>query len=134
MNEMPGMPPLYFPFVDVKDVALAHLRAITRPEAANQRFILSDKGGYTMLEIADQLQEGLVEAGYDYNIKRRGIGYCTLKFASYFSSDAAALLPFLNRPRLEHLNKKSRDMLGIEYKRSTKECLKQAGLSLIASG
>jgi nucleoside-diphosphate-sugar epimerase len=53
LNEMPGMPPLYFTCVDVKDVALAHLRAITRQNAANQRFILCDKGGYTMLELAD---------------------------------------------------------------------------------
>ena len=35
MNEMPGMPPLYFTCVDVKDVALAHIRAIERPAAAN---------------------------------------------------------------------------------------------------
>jgi len=53
MNEMPGMPPLYFTCVDVKDVALAHLRAITREAAKNQRFILCDKGGFTMLELAD---------------------------------------------------------------------------------
>ena len=37
---MPGIPKLAFPVVDVRDVANAHLQAILRPEAANQRFML----------------------------------------------------------------------------------------------
>ena len=32
---------MHFPFVDVRDVAKAHLLGIKKPEAANRRFILS---------------------------------------------------------------------------------------------
>ena len=55
LNQMPGIPPIFFCTVDVRDVALAHLRGLERPEAANKRFILSDKSGHTMLELADIL-------------------------------------------------------------------------------
>jgi len=37
MNPIPSS---HMPAVDVRDVALAHLRAVQRPEAANKRFIL----------------------------------------------------------------------------------------------
>lgn len=66
LNQMPGIPPVFFPTIDVKDCALAHLRGLERPAAANKRFILSDKTGLTMIELADTLQEGLTEAGYGY--------------------------------------------------------------------
>jgi len=36
---MPAIPHLGFPFVDVRDVADLHLRAMTDPAAAGQRFI-----------------------------------------------------------------------------------------------
>ena len=39
-EKFPGMPKINFPVVDVRDVALAHLRGIKIPEAKNQRFIL----------------------------------------------------------------------------------------------
>src|ERR1700761_3524346 len=38
-RSMPAIPHLGFPFVDVRDVADLHLRAMTAPEAAGQRFI-----------------------------------------------------------------------------------------------
>ena len=41
MNEFPAYPPLSMNCVDIKDVSLAHLRAMERPEAANKRFILA---------------------------------------------------------------------------------------------
>jgi dihydroflavonol-4-reductase len=34
-NSLPGIPHISFPSVDVRDVALAHLRALEKPEAAN---------------------------------------------------------------------------------------------------
>ena len=40
-RELPGLPRLYFPVVDVRDVAAAHLLAMTDERAAGERFILS---------------------------------------------------------------------------------------------
>jgi hypothetical protein len=34
-NTLAGIPHISFPSVDVRDVALAHLRALEKPEAAN---------------------------------------------------------------------------------------------------
>ncbi len=39
-GEMPGYPDLYIPIVDVRDVAAAHLAAMTAPEAAGQRILV----------------------------------------------------------------------------------------------
>ena len=39
MGKFPGLPKMYMSLVDVRDVALAHLRALTGP--ANKRYALS---------------------------------------------------------------------------------------------
>lgn len=54
-NKIPMYPDIQMQWVDVKDVALAHLRAMVRPKAANQRIILSDVGSEQFIKIADQL-------------------------------------------------------------------------------
>jgi len=54
----PGIPRLGFSFVDVRDVADLHLRAMTTPEAGGQRYLAS--GGFHWLEeIAAILRSGL---------------------------------------------------------------------------
>ena len=40
MKELPGLPKMQMPIVDVRDVAEAHLQGLLRPEAANKRFLL----------------------------------------------------------------------------------------------
>jgi len=41
LNQLPGIPRNMFSFVDVRDVAEAHLRALETKEAKGQRFILA---------------------------------------------------------------------------------------------
>lgn len=48
-----GTPPAVMGVVDVRDVALAHIRALERDEANGKRFILSSSRAYTWLELAD---------------------------------------------------------------------------------
>jgi len=55
-RELPGVPRLMFSLVDVRDVADAHVRAMTMPGAAGQRFIVSE-GEYWYVEIARMLAE-----------------------------------------------------------------------------
>lgn len=40
MREMPMVPDIYAPVCDVRDVALAHIRAMTRKEAVSKRHII----------------------------------------------------------------------------------------------
>lgn len=57
-GSMPGMPNLGFGIVDVRDVADMHMRCLTAPNMAGERFVCS--GPFLMLdEVAAILREGL---------------------------------------------------------------------------
>ncbi|ROP61506.1 aldehyde reductase [Curtobacterium sp. PhB115] len=58
---MPATPRLFIPVVDVRDVAAAHVTATTLPEAAGQRFLLSNGPALEMAEIAATLREHLAD-------------------------------------------------------------------------
>jgi len=58
-GDIPGFPDLYFPVVDVRDVAAAHLLAMTTKEAARQRFLLSNGPTLAMKEIGALIRERL---------------------------------------------------------------------------
>jgi dihydroflavonol-4-reductase len=59
-GRIPGLPHLGFCVVDVRDVADLHLRAMTSPEAAGQRFIAAGEYAW-MAEIASMLRARLPE-------------------------------------------------------------------------
>jgi dihydroflavonol-4-reductase len=56
LNGMPGCPRLFFGIVDVRDVADLHLRAMTHPPAAGQRFIAASGDLLSMLDVARTLR------------------------------------------------------------------------------
>ena len=67
--------------MDVRECALAHLRAIKIDDAKNKRFILG-ASTFWIREVAQSLKEIYP----DYSIKSREISFCPIKFASIFSS------------------------------------------------
>ncbi|MAU10355.1 MAG: hypothetical protein CL607_11075 [Anaerolineaceae bacterium] len=62
-RDMPGLPRLSWSIVDTRDVAAAHLLAMTTPEAAGKRFCV-DNGLLTTKEIAIILDNHFAEKGY----------------------------------------------------------------------
>lgn len=62
-HEVPGVSRTTLFTVDVRDVAAAHLAALTAPEAAGRRFIAVE-GAHRFLEIARILQRHLAPRGY----------------------------------------------------------------------
>lgn len=60
---MPAAPRTYFGLVDVRDAADLHLRAMTHPAAAGERFLAVAGEPLSMLEAAAILREGLGPAG-----------------------------------------------------------------------
>ncbi|MFD7881891.1 SDR family oxidoreductase [Streptomyces bauhiniae] len=60
-GKMPGIPDLSTAVVDVRDVADLHLRAMTAPEAAGQRFIAAAGHALPFSHIADTLRRRLGE-------------------------------------------------------------------------
>lgn len=71
--------------VDIRDVAQAHLQAITVPEAANQRFIINQKD-VTQKSIVELLHK---EFGKHYNFSTTPFPYWKAYLASYFSTMVA---------------------------------------------
>ncbi len=61
LGGMPAAPRLGFTFVDVRDVADLHLRAMTAPDAGGQRFIATDRFLW-MAEVGAILRERLGDA------------------------------------------------------------------------
>ncbi len=60
-GEVPGLADLSFGFVDVRDVADLHLLAMTRPDAAGERFLAVAGDFISMTRMAQVLKEGLGE-------------------------------------------------------------------------
>ncbi|AMM19982.1 epimerase [Frondihabitans sp. PAMC 28766] len=56
---MAVLPHLYVPIVDVRDVAAAHILAMTTQEAAGQRFLLSNGPAVSMPDIGATIRRGL---------------------------------------------------------------------------
>lgn len=61
-GDLPGFPNLFIPIVDVRDVASAHVLAITHPAAAGERFLLSNGPALAMKEIGATIKETLGDA------------------------------------------------------------------------
>jgi nucleoside-diphosphate-sugar epimerase len=62
-RELPAVPNISFAVVDARDVADAHVRAMTTPQAAGRRFIVAD-GDMSMREMASILAEHLTGRGF----------------------------------------------------------------------
>ena len=56
-RELPLLPRIMFPIVDVRDVATAHVLAMTEPRAAGERFLISE-GEYWYTDIVAVLRDG----------------------------------------------------------------------------
>lgn len=110
LNQYPGIPKISFATVDVRDVAMAHLKGIQVPEAANNRFILNAKPIW-LREIAESLNQ---EFSPDYTIKTSELSYCTARLAAIFISEVKGILPIWDK-KLNANNEKSKKILGIDY-------------------
>lgn len=62
-RDFPAIPDVHFSTVDVRDVAAAHLAAMTHPDAPGRRFLLGE-GDHSMREMATILAEHLGPRGF----------------------------------------------------------------------
>jgi dihydroflavonol-4-reductase len=68
-HDIPAIPDISLAMVDVRDVASAHVSALTTPEAAGQRLICAE-ANHSMMEVAVILKEHLGPLGYRIPTKR----------------------------------------------------------------
>ena len=103
-HEIPGLPRLMLPVVDVRDVARAHLLAMTHQAAAGERFIVSE-GDYWYAEMMAVLSE----AGFD--VTRRVVPNWLVRVVGWFDPTVRSIVNELGRER--HVSSdKARRMLG----------------------
>lgn len=89
-GKMPRLPHLYFDTVDVRDVALLHVLAMTDPSAKGQRIIASSGQSTGLKEIAELLRSKLgSEADL---VSTKEMPDWLVRFAALFSKDAAQIV------------------------------------------
>src|SRR5579872_710005 len=128
-GRVPGLPRLGFNIVDVRDVADLHLRAMTAPQAAGERFIAA--GAYAwMADLATLLREKLGPGGA--KVPTRKVPDFVIRLAGLFDKDLGSVTPGLG---LKHdfTSAKAQRMLGWKP-RPTEETVLDCARSLIAEG
>ena len=127
---MPAMPKISFGLVDVRDVADLHLRAMTDPRAAGERFIAVAGDFMPFKEIAQTLKSRLGSAAA--RVPTRELPDWVLRFAGVFSAAARQALPELGKHK-NATSEKARRVLGWAP-RSREDALVATAQSLIELG
>jgi nucleoside-diphosphate-sugar epimerase len=127
-GDIPGYPDLYFPIVDVRDVAAAHILAMTTREAAGQRFLLSNGPAVPMREIGALLKAELGPAAS--RVPTRNIPNLAVRAGARFNAEMREIAPDLGYARRTS-NEKARRVLGWQP-RDPKEAILAAARSLVS--
>lgn len=108
-GKVPGIPRLSFGLVDVRDVADLHLRAMTAPAAAGERFLAVSGESTTAREIADALRAGLGPQAR--KVPTRGVPDFLLRAGALFDPTIRQVLPSLGKSNRSS-NAKAVEVLG----------------------
>ena len=124
---MPGVPRIGLEVVDVRDLADLHVRAMTAPEAAGQRFL--GTGEFTwMRDIAADLKAGLGPAAA--KVPTRQLPDFAVRLAARFDASLASITVSLGRKN-RHSTDKAERLLGWQP-RPAAETVVDCARSLIA--
>ena len=128
-GRMPACPDIGFGIVDVRDVADLHVRALTAPDMANERFIAS--GRFVKLrEVAELLRAEL--GSQAHRVPRRNAPDWLVRFAARFNPLARAVLDELGSVRNQDASH-AKDVLGWAT-RPIEHSILDTARSLIALG
>lgn len=130
-GQMPGYPNMFVPIVDVRDVAAAHIAAMTAVGAAGERFLVSTgEPAIAMKEIGAILKRELGDKAS--MVPTRSIPNVVVRASALFLDEfksVAADLGYVKRVSPD----KTRRILGIEP-RPAREAIIAAGTSIINRG
>ncbi|CAH3128238.1 unnamed protein product [Pocillopora meandrina] len=128
-REMPMLPKLSMGIVDVRDVAAAHIMALTSSKAPGNRYVTVSVCLWWD-DMAKILDEEFRPLGY--NVPTRVAPTFLLKITSWFDPTVKMIIPVLNKEvRLD--NKKIKEDFGFQF-RDEKTTILDMGYSLIDSG
>ncbi|MEV6331979.1 aldehyde reductase [Streptomyces sp. NPDC051909] len=94
---MPGYPDLWIPIVDVRDVAGAHLLAMTTPEAAGRRFLTAGGPAMSMSQIGAVLRANLGDAAR--HVPARSLPSAVVRMLSLVDKELRTIVPDLGFAR-----------------------------------
>ncbi len=126
LKGMPGTPRIGFSFVDVRDVADLHIKAMLAPEAGGQRFIAVAQFLW-MAEVAAVLRENLGEAAA--KVPSRGVPNLVVRAMGVFDPGIRSIVNQLGR-RVDVSSEKARQVLGWSP-RPVEETIVDTGRSLV---
>jgi nucleoside-diphosphate-sugar epimerase len=129
-GSMPGTPKVAYGIVDVRDVADLHVRAMTAPEAAGERFIAMGQDFRWISEMGRWLREALPERAK--KIPKRDLPSPLVRVASRFDAPLRQLTPELG-VRKHATSEKARRLLGWTP-RSDRDAVVATAESLLALG
>ncbi len=128
-GKYPGVPDLLFSIVDARDVALAHVRALTFDQAKGERFICTGEP-MTMMEISSTLRQAVPERAK--KLPKFVLPKFILRVGALFDPAIKLTLPDIG-VRIGHDNSKSKRILGMTY-RGSHEAVATMGRSLVDLG
>jgi len=107
LNDMPGIPEIGINMVDVRDVALAHVRAMRVPAAANQRYLISAEWKW-FRDVCALLKSEFASKGY--TLPSFYAPYALIWIVSFWDKQAAFLLKDVGRKVLLSATKAEKDL------------------------
>jgi dihydroflavonol-4-reductase len=128
-GRVPGIPRLGFNVVDVRDVADLHIRAMTHPHAAGERFIAAGEFAW-MGDLATLLRERLGEGGA--KVPTRKVPDFVIRLAGLFDKDLGSVTPGLGHKH-DFSSAKAQRILGWKP-RPLEQTILDCANSLIATG
>ena len=128
-GRVPGLPRLGFNIVDVRDVADLHIRAMTAPEAAGERFIAAGTFAW-MADLAAMLRTHLGDQAS--KVPTRKIPDFVLRFASLFDKELGSVTSGLGQKH-DFTSAKAQSLLGWRP-RPLEETVLDCARSLIVNG
>ncbi|XP_065064206.1 uncharacterized protein LOC135690549 [Rhopilema esculentum] len=112
LREMPAVPDFCAAMVDVRDVAEAHVKSITNPDAAGHRHILSfGNHSYSILQLADILAKEFNSKGF--NVPTTKVPKPLIWLFSWFDKSLKAAYPCIGTTWNMNINR-MKNVLGIE--------------------
>jgi len=129
-GSMPGTPSVAYGIVDVRDVADLHVRAMTAPGAAGERFIALGEDFRWISEMGEWLRDALPDRAK--KIPKRRLPNPLVRLASLFDGSLRQLTPELG-VRKRATNEKARSVLGWTP-RGDREAVVATAESLLALG
>ncbi len=129
-GNMPGFPNLHIPIVDVRDVASAHLLAMTTPAAAGKRFLLSNGRPLPLQEIGATLKAALGDAAA--RVATRAIPNLVVRTMALFKAELRPFLHDLGYAKRSS-NARARQLLGWTP-RAPEEAIIATAQSMVRNG